>query len=408
MTESALILPNTSLHKINANLLKEVESPIEEQVVNSIRKDLERLDWKFQLPTKKNGYPTLIPPETYDKATIKKSMSFKREEIIKNHTKWIEKNLPIARQNLANGIDVLASEIHPIVEVCETKRQHDLFRILRYYWSSPYSEYVGRRIKLIIRDKALPNKPVIGIAALGSPIIHIPERDEWIGWDKETRTKNLIYTLDAYVIGALPPYNYLLGGKLVSYILASKEVREIYRKKYKDQITLTEKRKANKLVGIFTTSLYGNSSQYNRIKYNDELLYKPIGQTKGYGTLHLSEATIQLMLKFLKTRNIEIGHKFGDGPSWVMRVIRTAGDQLGFDSDFLLKHSFKRNIYFIPLSKQYKQFLKGETKQPIFTNYSKNELVNYWKERWLKNRKENENVLSDVSRFTAIEFNIIP
>ena len=372
--------------------------------MNSIRRDLERLNWKFKLPTKKNAYPTLVPPESYDKETIKKSMAFKRDEIIENHKHWIEKNIDFARKNLANGSDVLTSKIDPVIEVCETEKQHRLFRMLRYYWSSPYSEYVGRRIKLIIRDKALPNKPVIGIAALGSPIIHIPERDEWIGWDKETRTKNLIYTLDAYVVGAMPPYNYLLGGKLISYILASNEVREIYRVKYKDQVTLTEKRIANKLVGIFTTSLYGNSSQYNRIRYDNELLYKPIGQTKGFGTLHLSEATIQLMIKLLKSKGIEIGHKFGDGPSWVMRVIRTAGDLLGFDSDFLLRHSFKRNIYFIPLSKEYKKFLNGETKQPMFTNYSKNELVNYWKERWFDKRMTNPEVIKNVLDFTISDF----
>ena len=242
---------------------------------------------------------------------------------MRNINTGLRRILILQEKNLANGCDVLTSKIDPTIEVCQTEKQHRLFRMFRYYWSSPYSEYVGRRIKLIIRDKALSNKPVIGIAALGSPIIHIPERDEWIGWDKKTRTKNLIYTLDAYVIGAMPPYNYLLGGKLISYILASNEVREIYRVKYKDQVTLTAKRIANKLVGIFTTSLYGNSSQYNRIKYNNELLYQPIGQTKGFGTLHLSEATIQLMIKLLKSKGIEIGHKFGDGPSWVMRVIRS-------------------------------------------------------------------------------------
>jgi len=409
MASSALILPSNFTEKKvkrTAVTKKAKEIPLEGQVVNSIRRDLERLNWKFKLPTKKNAYPTLVPPEEYDKETIKSSMAFKREEIIVKHRKWIDKNIAFARKNLAKGIDVLNSEINPIIEVCETEKQHRLFRMLRYYWSSPYSEYVGRRIKLIIRDRALPNKPVIGIAALGSPIIHIPERDDFIGWDKNTRTKNLIYTLDAYVIGALPPYNYLLGGKLISYILASNEVREIYRKKYQGQVTLTEKRVANKLVGIFTTSLYGNSSQYNRMKFGDELLYKPIGQTKGFGTLHLSEETIQLMIQFLKSKGVEVGHKFGDGPSWVMRVIRSAGDLLGFDSNFLLQHSFKRNIYFIPLAKEFKAFLNGETKQPQFHNYSKKELVKFWKERWLENRKLNGDVITNILGFNPSSFKI--
>ncbi len=407
MAAEALKLPNnfTENYINETGVTKSVkEIPLEEQVVNSVKRDLERLNWKFKLPTKKNAYPTLVPPESYDKETIKSSMAFKRDEIIVKHRKWIDKHIELARKNLATGIDVLNSKIDPIIEVCETEKQHRLFRILRYYWSSPYSEYVGRRIKLIIRDRALPNNPVIGIAALGSPIIHIPERDDFIGWDKNTRTKNLIYTMDAYIIGALPPYNYLLGGKLISYILASNEVRAIYRKKYKDQITLTEKRIANKLIGIFTTSLYGKSSQYNRMKFGDELLYKPIGQTKGFGTLHLSEETIQLMIKFLKSKGVVVGHKFGDGPSWVMRVIRSAGDLLGFDSNFLLQHSFKRNIYFVPLAEEYKAFLNDKTKQPKFHNYSKKELVEFWKTRWLYNRKLNVDVVTNVLEFSPKDF----
>lgn len=379
---------------------------LSQQVFWLILRDLARLNWKLKAPTKINPFLTIVPPKNYDKQIIKEAMSIKRDEIISKNKKWIDKHIDLAKRNLANGYDVLHSEIDPIIEVCETQKQHDLFRIFRYYWSSPYSEYVGRRIKIIIRDKALPNKPVIGIAALGSPIIHIPERDDFIGWDVSTRTRNLIYAMDAYVIGALPPYNYLLGGKLISYILASKEVREIYRKKYKDKVTLIDKREANQLVGIFTTSLYGKSSQYNRLKYKNELLYKPIGTTKGFGTLHLSEETIEKMQEYLKSKNIFVANKFGDGPSWTMRVIHKAGEMMGFDPDLLLKHSFKRNIYFVPLGENWKAFFNGESKQPLFYNYSKNELVKFWKERWFENRKRNIDVLSNVMNFRADSFSI--
>jgi hypothetical protein len=373
----------------------------EQRVKLLILRDLNNLGWNIEFGKKKIE---VIPPEMYDKETIRQAMSIKRQEIININSDWINKHVNIARANLADGRMVMCSKIDPIIEVCETQKQKDLFRILRYYWSSPYSDYVGRRIKFIIRDNGLPNKPVIGIAALGSPIIHIPERDSFIGWDKNTRTKNLIYTMDAYIIGALPPYNYLLGGKLISLLLASNEIRKIYYEKYKNTITLIDKRKANQLVGIFTTSLYGKSSQYNRLKYYDQLLYKPIGCTKGYGTLHLSKETIQEMVTLLRSKNRVVNHRFGDGPSWVMRVIASAGELVGFDHNFLLRHSFKRNIYFVPLAKNYKEFLNGETESPDFYNYSMKELVEFWRTRWLVNRIQNLDVMADVLNFQGNNF----
>lgn len=376
---------------------------IEEKVKLLVLRDLWNVDWRIEF---RGNKIVVCPPDAYTKDTVRQAMAMKRLEILHSNKKWIKSHLKLAQGNLATGSDVLNSTIKPVIEICKTQKQQNLFRILRYYWSSPYSEYVGRRIRLLIRDHALPNKPVIGIAALGSPIIHIPERDEWIGWDKDTRTKNLIYTMDAYVIGALPPYNYLLGGKLISYILASKEIRDIYREKYKNKITLIDERTSDKLVGIFTTSLYGKSSQYNRIKFNNESIYIPIGKTKGYGTLHLSGQTIQAMINLLKSRGLEVNNDFGDGPSWVMRIIRSAADVLGFDADFLLKHSFKRDIYFVPLAKNYKEVLTGQTKRVIYNNYKMSELVEFWKQRWLQHRKLSPDILLKVLEFSPDQFKI--
>ena len=367
-----------------------------EKVILLILRDLIRLNWSVSFESERI---VVSPPDTYDKSVIKQSMAVRREEVIKDNIQWIDNHIDLARTNLVDGTDAINSKIRPIIEVCRTQKQHDLFRILRYYWSSPYSEYVGRRIKLIVRDSALPGCPVIGIAALGSPIIHIPERDDWIGWDKDTRTQNLNFAMDAYVVGAMPPYNYLLGGKLVSYVLASSEVRKIFENKYASTTY-------NRLAGMFTTSLYGRSSQYNRLRTKDRLLYQPIGSTRGFGTLHLTNETFVAMNDYLRSQNVIVGNRFGDGPSWTMRVIRSAGRILGFDADFLLRHSFKRSIYFISLAHGSKEFLRGET--TALRNYSStlNTLSNYWKRRWLKNRLLRAEVIEKVKTFQKEDFDV--
>jgi len=399
---SLLETPSFNLDRIHSDNLIETKDS-EERVKLLLIRDLFRLNWNIE---KTRNKLVISPPSYYNKKIIKKSMNVSRQQILEKNNEWIKKHIDLAKKKLAQGRDVLKSKILPRIEVCETKKQHSIFRIFRYYWSSPYSEYIGRRIRLLIRDDGIDSSPIIGIAALGSSIIHIPSRDKWIGWDKETRTNNIIYTMDAYVLGALPPYNYLLGGKLVSYILASNEIREIYKKKYKDKSTIIRERKADDLICIFTTSLYGNSSQYNRLKFENRLLYIPIGYTSGYGTLHISNETFLAMQQLLSEKGIMITNRFGDGPNWRMRVIRTASDTIGFDSDVLLRHSFKRGVYAVPLTKNFRSFLLGEADRAVYFNLPLETLVKFWKERWLNMRKKNTNVINKILNFNPDNFSI--
>lgn len=380
----------------------EVDSS-EERVRLLILRDLMRLGWEMWHT---RDVVCLSPPAHYDKKTIRDSMAIKRQELIAINSQWIQKHTNLSRTNLAKGSAAWNSVVEPEIEVCETQKQFDIFRILRYYWSSPYSEYVGRRIKLIVRDGSIPGRPVIGIAALGSSIIHIPERDNWLGWNVATRTRNLVYSMDAYVLGALPPYNYLLGGKLISLILASNEVRKIFREKYQDRVTSISQRTASDLVCLFTTSLYGRSSQYNRLNYENRALYVPIGHTKGYGTLHLTDETFRAMRTMLLEKGVEVTNRFGDGPIWRMRVIRTAAELLGFDADFLLRHSFKRQIFAVPLATNFKEFLNGKEEKPSYHDYPMSDLVAYWRDRWLNMRKNNVDVKRRVLAFEPNSFRI--
>ena len=397
---------NSQLHRVLCNQQTDFvigTKSAEERVRLLIVRDLLRLGWEVSFRADR---VLITPPACYDKQVVKDSMQIKRQVSLSKYTNWIEEHSNLSRVHLADGSRVWKSRIEPVIEVCKTQEQLNIFRFFRFYWSSPYSEYVGRRIKMLVRDNALPQKPLIGIAALGSSIVHIPDRDKWIKWDTKCRTKNLVYTMDAYVLGALPPYNHLLGGKLISYLMASNEVRKIFQRKYRGRITNISKRTANRLACIFTTSLYGKSSQYNRLKYNGDFVYVPIGQTRGYGTLHLADETFEAMRDLLRSRNILVPNRFGDGPVWRMRLIRTAAELLQFDSDFLLKHSFQRAIYAVPLAQNAKEFLQGKDSKLRYLNYSLADLTNHWKERWLAPRKKNPDVQTKVTAFRASEFKV--
>jgi hypothetical protein len=64
-------------------------------------------------------------------------------------------------------------------------RLMDVWRYFRHTWTNQYTSTPGRTLYLLIRDRAAPFHPVIGIAALGSAVVQIRERDDWIGWQSD-------------------------------------------------------------------------------------------------------------------------------------------------------------------------------------------------------------------------------
>lgn len=90
-------------------------------------------------------------------------------------------------------LTALRSALDPYVQVvaagarCEHTglRLTDIWRYFRLTWTNQHTSTPGRTLMLLVRDRSAPGHPVIGIAALGSPIVQLKERDDWIGWQRE-------------------------------------------------------------------------------------------------------------------------------------------------------------------------------------------------------------------------------
>lgn len=93
----------------------------------------------------------------------------------------------------------LADLIDPYVQfvvtdgICQLTglRTQDIWRYFRHTWSSPYESVPGRSIQIIIRDRAAPFHPVVGIAALSSAAVRLGPRDRFIGWDTDQVVEHL-------------------------------------------------------------------------------------------------------------------------------------------------------------------------------------------------------------------------
>jgi len=376
-----------------------------------ILEDVLRQQWQITSIDAKMRGLHLVSPQVAEKHALREIMSSRRLESINSDREWINRHREFAHTHLISGYDLAPENIEPYLELCETANSNSLFRYLRYTWSSPYSEYVGRRMRFIVRDRG-HNGAVIGIAALGSSIMQISDRDKWIGWlpkdddleDTENwvnmrskRAEKIVSMMDMYVCGSIAPYSHLLGGKLICYMMMSNEVRDMFRNKYAKQRTITRGRTINDLALLVTTSLYGdNSSQYNRIRYSDELLYKPVGLTRGYGTVHLSSHTFEMMRLYLGKLGIEPSYKFGDGVNWKMRVIRSTLHALGLDQDLLLQHSYPKAIYVSEYARNSHAYLTGKTSKLDYYDRPLKGLIDHWRTRWLAMRLKNDEVMERV------------
>jgi len=93
----------------------------------------------------------------------------------------------------------LAEVVNPVVEICHAGakcpdtglRLNDIWRYFRHTWAHEYRPIPGRQLLVLVRNAARPNRPVIGIAMLASPVMRLNARDTWIGWLRGALEANL-------------------------------------------------------------------------------------------------------------------------------------------------------------------------------------------------------------------------
>jgi len=98
-----------------------------------------------------------------------------------------------------NSIEELKTVMVPYLQFVETDERDrekafcqetglrlvDIWRYFRMTWSNKYEPVPGRKMMILVRDRAAPFHPVIGIAALSSAIPKLMVRDKWLGWVPE-------------------------------------------------------------------------------------------------------------------------------------------------------------------------------------------------------------------------------
>ena len=271
------------------------------------------------------------------------------------------------------------TNLHPVLVPC-ARKDRSLWQYVRQVVSSaPDRGILGRQIQYLCVDQNTGG--ILGALRLNSDLNMLGVRDQLIGWTKERKFNgglNMLANMGTCI--AVAPFGRLTGGKFMSVAATSKEVVESYERRYRTP-----------LAALLTTSLFGKSSQYNRMKE-----WELIGYTQGRGSFQLG-LEVRKHLKRIYHANKDILVTQGnrtDRATWDRVNLVFGKAKLKLEG---LSAEQPRGIYFAPLGPNTIPMLLGESSHVGGTRRTQREITEWWNNRWYQMRLRKFE--SDVTNF---------
>lgn len=344
-----------------------------------------------------------LKPKKSDKNFLRILHQRRRLEKLQKYRHFIERYYPIVREYYKNSIEINPEDIQLEIKFIDRKKDPEDYALFKWWnlvwWSLPYERSVGRRIYYMLFD-VNHNLP-FGLVVLQSPVMYCKARDEYLGITKENRDYWINQSLYGQRVGALPPYNEILGGKMVAMSLLSTEIRKEYRKKYSNKKTSKKKRKIPpRLLFIYTLSAYGRSKIYEGLYYNSEQLSIFVGYSSGSGTFHISDEIYRDLLSLLGNINTSVFVS----PSRKLKLVSKAFRMIGLPN--FEYHNIKRGVYLFPHVRNIAELIR-EGKKPKWRRFKFKSLFDNWLENYVsKSVRKNRVSVSwdDILRLSKYPF----
>ena len=332
---------------------------------------------------------TLVLPGT-GKDVVRRLHAGQRTEKLESGKAFLDRVSSKLLPHFADGSEIDPSRIQlTLRRVHSDTLEADIFRMATLTWSVPVSAGFGRRLRYLVWDAA--HQRLAGVIALGDPVFNLSVRDNLIGWTTDDRAKRLVSLLDAYVLGAVPPYNALLGGKAVACLVRSREIFDDFKRSYGKSVGIIsgDAKKAS-LLAVTTTSSMGKSSVYNRLQLGGTRYFSPIGYTVGWGHFHITDRLFEDMREYLRLKGHRYAdrHKYGEGPNWRLRTIRAALGELGIN-EAVLRHGIRREVFLCTLADNAIDILRSGKGAPKLSTLRRvDEISDLARTRWMMPRAE--------------------
>jgi hypothetical protein len=264
----------------------------------------------------------------------------------------------------------------------------DTWNTLRTFASTmKNNSNIGRNLYYIVEDNR--TGCYLGVVCISSDFLDLTPRDQAIGWPRTLKTQgNMInHTAIGSTIVPIQPlgYNYM-GGKLLALLCLSDTVQRDWKERYGDT-----------LVGVTTTSLYGNTktggmSQYDGLEHWNKMgfsagsvAFEPDRSVRNLAFAWIRENYPKKYFEWWEAKNpqglpLKRDHK--------NRSLNFVYSKLGIPKE-LTKSAHQRGIYFSPLYINSFEYLRGEiddSKLVKAFDTSEKTLSDIWKTKYAKGR----------------------
>jgi len=260
---------------------------------------------------------------------------------------------------------------------------------------------IGRNLHFIVKDNK--TSKYLGVVTISSDFLDLTPRDKYIGWDRKLKTQGGMINHTGIGSSIVPTqplgYNYV-GGKLLSLLCLSDEVQRLWKQQYGDV-----------MVGVTTTSLYGNTKAGGLSQYDGLDYWEKMGFTAGSVSYEPERETIYLIRDWLKAKHTRKYFEWyvatkGSGQPYKRdhknRSLQYVYAQMKIPKE-LIRSDHARGIYFSELYTNTNEFLRGEIKENQLVkrfDSSYEALVKIWKEKHARGRigflKKKDKVSKDI------------
>ena len=246
---------------------------------------------------------------------------------------------------------------------------------------------IGRNLFYTVMDGQ--TEKYLGVICISSDFLDLTPRDKAIGWPRDIKTTgNMInHTAIGSTIVPLQPlgFNYM-GGKLLALLCLSDTVQNDWKVRYGDT-----------LVGVTTTSLYGNTKSGGLSQYDGLEHWNKMGFSSGSVAFEPSRKTVNMVYDWVKENFTEKYFEWWEAKNpkglplkrdHKNRTLNFAYSKLGIPKE-LIRTEHQRGIYFSPLYDNTNEYLRkeiGDKELVKSFDTSEEALTQIWKTKYAKGR----------------------